>query len=52
MIRILVDGNGVKAMDLGSIPSTSTKSILVIPKMFLVGVKWTSTWLLKDYKRG
>ena len=25
MIRILVDGNGVKAMDLGSIPSISTK---------------------------
>ena len=25
MTRILVDGNGVKAMDLGSIPSTSTK---------------------------
>jgi hypothetical protein len=25
---------------------------LVIPKMFLVGMKRYSTWLLKDYKRG
>ncbi len=25
MIRILVDGNGVKVMDLGSIPNISTK---------------------------
>jgi hypothetical protein len=52
MVRILVDGSGVKVMDLGSIPSISTKDILVIPKMFLVGMKRCSTWLLKDYKRG
>jgi hypothetical protein len=25
MVRILVDGNGVKVMDLGSIPNISTK---------------------------
>ena len=50
--RILIDGNGVKVMDLGSTPNISTKDILVIPKMFLVGMKWTSTLLLKDYKRG
>jgi hypothetical protein len=35
--RILYDGSGVKAMDLGSIPSTSTKSVLVIPRIFLWG---------------
>jgi len=50
--RILDDGNGVNFMDLGSIPSISTKSILDIPKIFLRGMKWSSTWRLKDYKRG
>jgi len=50
--RILDEGNGVNFMDLGSIPSISTKNILVIPKMFLLGMKWSSTWRLKDYKRG
>ena len=29
MVRILVDGNGVKVMDLGSIPNISTKVFYV-----------------------
>jgi hypothetical protein len=51
--RILIDGNGVKVMDLGSTPNISTKTFWGHPwQNVFVGMKWTSTLLLKDYKRG